>query len=133
MPKTSAREYLTQGGLVVKNYHRFILWVILACLFALDIVTTTVSLQQGGVEQNPLMIPFADNPLLHGMVKIAVFILLFLVIEKAVSFIREKRPGTRPFWINVSYRALYGMIIFLMLYLVWLYSCVVLYNIGEIT
>mgnify|MGYP001061603971 CR=1 FL=1 len=44
----------------MKKYHRHTLWVVLALLFALDIFTTTVCLEQGMFERNALMIPFVD-------------------------------------------------------------------------
>jgi hypothetical protein len=130
LPSISAIRNVTQWYTGIKNYHRHILWVILACLFALDIITTTVSLNLGHPEQNPLLIPFADDPILHGIIKIGVFFLLFLVIERAVSFIQEKHPESQPFWIRVSYRTLYGLIIFVLLYLIWIYSFVVISNIA---
>ena len=74
---------------LVEKYHRHILWVVLALLFALDIFTTSVSLQQGNIEKNPFMIPFAGNPFLHGIVKISAYIFLFVIIEKAVLFIEK--------------------------------------------
>jgi len=114
---------------IVKRYHRHILWVILAFLFALDIFTTTVSLQQGNFEKNPFMIPFVNNPLVHGTVKICAYILLFTIFEKAVLFIQEKRPEKKPFWIKLNFQALYGLIIFALVYLIWLYFYVLVNNI----
>jgi hypothetical protein len=133
MCETSVNGYLARGGILVKNYHRSVLWVVLACLFALDIITTTVNLNLGYEERNPFMVPFADDPLLHGIVKTGAFVLLFIVIEKAVSFIQEQYPETKPFPVKWSYRTLYGMIIFALLYLIWLYSYVLVYNIRVIS
>lgn len=113
----------------VQKYHRHALWLILGLLFGLDIITTTFSLQLGHAEQNPFMIPFVENPLLHGMVKIIAYTILFVVIERAVIFIDEKRPEKKPFLIRLNFQVLYGIIIFSLVYLIWLYLYVVVSNI----
>jgi len=128
MSDTNCNELLTPYT-IVKKYHRHALWVILAFLFALDIFTTTISLQQGNFEKNPFMIPFVYNPLLHGIIKISAYIFLFIVIEKAVLFIQEKRPEKKPFWIKLNFQTLYGLIIFTLIYLIWLYFYVLISNI----
>ena len=128
MSDINYNELLFQYTLVEK-YHRHILWVVLALLFAMDIFTTSVSLQQGNVEKNPVMIPFAGNPFLHGIVKISAYIFLFVIIEKAVVFIEKKRPEKNPFWIKLNFQALYGLIIFALVYLIWLYFYVLVQNI----
>ncbi len=113
----------------IKKYHRNALWIILGLLFGLDIITTTFCLQLGGSEQNPLMIPFVDNPLLHGIVKIVAYVILFIVIERAVIFIHERRPDKKAFFIRVNFQILYGIIIFVLVYLIWIYLNVVFSNI----
>ena len=118
---------------IVKKYHRHALWVILAFLLALDILTTTISLQYGNFEKNPFMIPFVNNPLLHGIVKIGAYIFLFIVVEKAVLFIQEKRPEKNLFWIKLNFQTLYGLIIFALIYLIWLYFYVLIINIRIIS
>jgi hypothetical protein len=128
MKDTSCNELVSRYT-IVERYHRHILWVILAFLFALDIFTTTVSLHQGNLERNPFMIPFVNNPLVHGIVKICAYILLFTIFEKAVLFIQEKQPGKKPFWIKLNFQALYGLIIFALIYLIWLYFYVLVNNI----
>ena len=75
------------------------------------------------------MIPFAGNPFLHGIVKISAYIFLFVIIEKAVVFIEKKRPGKKQFWIKLNFQALYGLIIFALVYLIWLYFYVLVHNI----
>jgi hypothetical protein len=127
MSDTNCNGLPSQYTLVGK-YHRHILWVVLALLFALDIFTTSVSLQQGNIEKNPVMIPFVINPFLHGIVKISAFLFLFVIIEKAVLFIQEKRPEKKPFWIKLNFQALYGLIIFALVYLIWLYTYVLVQN-----
>jgi hypothetical protein len=114
---------------VVKKYHRHVLWLILGLLFALDIFTTSMSLHLGNFEKNPLMIPFAGNPALHGIVKLLAYIFLFFVIERAVIFIQERKPEKTPFWIKLNFQTLYGLIIFVLIYLIWLYLYVVASNI----
>ncbi|MDD1698825.1 MAG: DUF5658 family protein [Methanoregula sp.] len=114
---------------LVKKYHRHVLWLILGLLFALDIFTTSMSLHLGNFEKNPVMIPFVNNPLLHGIVKMSAYIFLFFVIEKAVLFIQEKRPENKPFWIKLNFQTLYGLIIFVLIYLIWVYLYVVMSNI----
>jgi len=115
--------------ILVKKYHRHVLWLILGLLFALDIFTTSMSLHLGNFEKNPIMIPFVNNPLLHGIVKISAYIFLFLVIEKAVIFIEERKPEKTPFWIKLNFQTLYGIIIFVLIYLIWVYVYVVASNI----
>lgn len=105
------------------------MWIILGFLFGLDIITTTFCLQRGGSEQNPLMIPFVDNPLLHGIVKIIAYVILFIVIERAVIFIRERRPENKPFFIRLNFQILYGIIIFVLVYLIWIYFNIVFNNV----
>ena len=114
---------------LVKKYHRHVLWLILGLLFALDIFTTSMSLHLGNFEKNPFMIPFVNNPLLHGIVKMSAYIFLFFVIERAVVFIQEKRPENKPFWIKLNFQTLYGLIIFVLIYLIWVYLYVVMSNI----
>ncbi len=112
----------------VKKYHRHALWIILGFLFGLDIITTTFCLQLGGSEQNPLMIPFVDNPLLHGIVKIIAYVILFIVVERAVIFIHERKPEKKPFFLRLNFQILYGIIIFVLVYLIWIYLNVVFSN-----
>jgi hypothetical protein len=114
---------------IIKKYHRHVLWVILGLLFGLDIITTSINLQLGNFEKNPLMIPFVQNPALHGIVKIIAYIFLFAVVERAVIFIQERRSEKKPFWIKLNFQTLYGLIIFALIYLIWLYLYVVVSNI----
>ena len=113
----------------IKKYHRHVLWIILGLLFALDILTTSIGLQLGNSEKNPFMIPFVTNPGLHGMVKIAAYVFLFIVVEGAVLFINERNPERTPFWIKLNFQTLYGVIIFVLASLVSLYVFVVVSNI----
>jgi hypothetical protein len=128
MGNTSYHELRSQYT-IVERYHRHLLWVVLALLFALDIFTTSVSLQQGNIEKNPFMIPFVSNPFIHGIVKMSAYIFLFVIIEKAVLFIEKKRPERHPFWIKLNFLALYGLILFALVYLIWLYFYVLVQNI----
>jgi len=113
----------------IKKYHRHVLWIMLGLLFALDILTTSIGLQLGNSEKNPVMIPFVTNPGLHGMVKIAAYVFLFVVVEGAVLFINERKPEKTPFWIKLNFQTLYGVIIFVLASLVSLYVFVVVSNI----
>jgi hypothetical protein len=117
----------------IKKYHRYVLWVILGSLFALDIFTTTVSLHLGNFEKNPLMVPFVNNPVLHGFIKIIAYLFLFVVIEGAVMFIERKRPENKQFWIKLNFQTLYFIIIFTMIFLIWAYLYVVVNNIWTIS
>ena len=121
-------EFQTQFT-IVKKYHRHVLWVILGLLFALDIFTTSMSLHLGNFEKNPFMIPFVNNPLLHGIVKMSAYIFLFFIIERAVLFIQERQPENKPFWIKLNFQTLYGIIVFVLVYLIWVYLYVVMRNI----
>lgn len=113
----------------VKKYHRHVLWVILGLLFALDIFTTSMSLHLGNFEKNPFMIPFVNNPLVHGIIKMSAYIFLFFVIERAVLFIQERQTENKPFWIKLNFQTLYGIIVFVLVYLIWVYLYVVMRNI----
>ena len=117
---------------LVKKYHRHVLWIVLGILFGLDILTTSISIYLGNFEKNPFMIPFVTNPGLHGMVKIVAYLFLFVVIEGAVLFIDEKKPEKTPLWIKLNFQTLYGLILFALIYLIWLYIYVVSNNIGLI-
>jgi hypothetical protein len=118
---------------IVKKYHRHVLWIILGLLFAMDIFTTSVSLHLGNFEKNPLMMPFAGNPALHGIIKIIAFIFLFVVVERAVIFIQGRTPEKMPFLIKLNFQTLYGLIIFVLIYLIWVYVYVVVSNIQLIS
>ena len=117
----------------IKKYHRYVLWVILGSLFALDIFTTSVSLHLGNFEKNPFMIPFVNSPVLHGFIKIIAYLFLFVVIEGAVIFIERKRPEHKSFWIKLNFQTLYFIIIFTMIFLIWAYLYVVVNNIWTIS
>ena len=132
MPAPSCTGFLSHGSVVLKQYHRPLLWIVLACLFGLDIITTSVSLDLGFHEGNPVMVPFAVNPLLHGLVKIGAYLLLFGVIEQAVVFIRDQRPEEKPFLLRMNYMGLYGLILGSLVSLVWLYAAVIVHNIRVI-
>ena len=122
----------TPGDTGLTAWHRPVLWLVLACLFGLDIITTTVGLQLGYGESNPLMAAVVANPLLHGIVKIGAYLLLFGVIEQAVEFIHRQRPAEKPFPIRINYICLYGVILVAMVSLIWLYTAVLVHNIGVI-
>ena len=113
---------------LVKKYHRHILWIILGILFALDILTTSISIYLGNFEKNPFMVPFVTNPGVHGMVKIMAFLFLFFVVEGAVLFINKKQPEKTPLWIRLNFQTLYALILFALIYLIWLYVYVVANN-----
>ena len=113
---------------LVKKYHRHILWIILGFLFALDILTTSISIYLGNFEKNPFMVPFVTNPGVHGMVKIMAFLFLFFVVEGAVLFISKKQPEKTPLWIRLNFQTLYALILFALIYLIWLYVYVVANN-----
>ena len=132
MPLTRCTEIPGGSDSTLLAWHRPALWLVLAFLFGLDIITTTVSLSLGYFERNPFMIPFAGNPFLHGTVKIGAYLLLFGVIELAVEFIRHQRPEEKPFILRVNYAGLYGVILVAMGSLIWLYSVVVMHNIRVI-
>jgi hypothetical protein len=114
---------------LIKKYHRHILWIILGVLFGLDILTTSISIYLGNFEKNPLMIPFVMNPGLHGMVKIIAYLFLFIVVEGAVLFINEKKSEKTSYLIKLNLQTLYGLILFALIYLIWLYVYVVANNI----
>jgi len=132
MSEIKISEFQPQYTLV-KKYHRHVLWLILGFLFALDIFTTSMSLHLGNFEKNPFMVPFVNNPLLHGIVKISAYIFLFFVIERAVVFIQERKPEKTPFWIKLNFQTLYGLIIFVLIYLIWVYLYVVVSNLQTIS
>jgi hypothetical protein len=79
------------------------------------------------------MILFVNNPFLHGMVKIGAYIFLFIVVERAVLFIQEKRPEKKLFWIQLNFQTLYGVIIFALISLILLYIYVLINNLLTIS
>jgi hypothetical protein len=123
---------LSQGSVVLRQYHRPLLWIVLACLFGLDIITTSVSLGLGYPEGTPLMVPFAADPLLHGLVKIGAYLLLFGVIEQAVFFIRDQRPAEKPFLLRINYAGRNGLTLGSLAALVGHSTAVILQNIRMI-
>jgi hypothetical protein len=73
------------------------LLLILGTLFLLDIVTTRIILRMGGIELNPFMAEIVANPILHLVIKAAIFFLIFFV-----SIIAEQRvKGSSMFFYGV--------------------------------
>jgi hypothetical protein len=68
-----------------------LLSLILADLFLLDIFTTQLILNMGGIELNPLMAGVVTTPLLHIILKIGIVILVIPVALNAEA--RVKRSG----------------------------------------
>ena len=66
---------------------------ILAVLFLLDIITTQVILWLGGIEMNPAMSGFVQDPLLHLAVKAATLLLIILVSLFAETKVKGSSIG----------------------------------------
>jgi hypothetical protein len=115
--------------LILKKYHRQFLWITLGLLFALDIVTSTIGLQKGGIEQNPFMIPFVENPLLHLLVKIIALVFVFILIEGSLKLVCKITSEQQSFWNKLSFQISYGLIILGLVYFNWLFLTIVINNI----
>ena len=63
--------------------------LILAGLFMMDIVTTHIILQMGGVELNPVMTSVVPNPIIHLFIKMAIFLMIVLVSLVAEKYVRD--------------------------------------------
>jgi hypothetical protein len=114
---------------IVEKYHRHVLLGILGSLFLLDIITTTVALQQGDNEGNLFMISVVQSPILHLVIKIAIYILLFFAVERAylVLIKREKREK-RSALEKMCFQGIYAMVILALMYLISFYFYVVAHN-----
>lgn len=66
--------------------------IILAGLFLLDILTTQLILNLGGIELNPMMTGIVSSPFLHMLLKIG--ILLLVITVAIIAEARVKGSGT---------------------------------------
>jgi hypothetical protein len=66
--------------------------MILAGLFLLDILTTQLILNLGGIELNPMMTGIVSSPFLHMLLKIG--ILLLVITVAIIAEARVKGSGT---------------------------------------
>jgi len=120
---------LAEGIITVKKYHRSVLLGTLGLLFILDIVTTTVALEQGNSEQNPFMIPFVQDPVLHLVIKVMIYIFLFVAVESAYHVLirkesRKKRSSREIMFLHT----IYVLVILALVYLISFYLYVVAQN-----
>ncbi len=120
---------LSEAIIIVKKYHRHILLGSLGLLFVLDIVTTTVALQQGNSEQNPFMIPLVQDPVLHLAIKVVAYIFLFVTVERAYHvLIRIESRKKRSSWERMFLQTIYALVILALVYLISFYVYVVAQN-----
>ncbi|MGC9435812.1 MAG: DUF5658 family protein [Methanomicrobiales archaeon] len=80
-----------EGTLTMRPYHLFVgmLIGILGMLLFLDVLTTTLILDLGGTELNPVMQPVVGNPLIHLGVKVtfAGFVMFIMIrAERMVEY-----------------------------------------------
>lgn len=64
--------------------------IILSTIFILDVITTLIILERGGVEYNQYMIPFVKIPFLFGLIKLIALNLLIFGIKLMYDIIQDK-------------------------------------------
>jgi hypothetical protein len=113
----------------IKEFHRLIIWITLGVVFILDIFTTTIGLQKGGFEQTPFMISIVNDPILHSIVKILAFCIIFIPIDRFLNHLYVKisteREKNNRFW----YLFVYLVIILTLIWFIGLFLLIVLNNI----
>jgi len=120
---------LAEGIITVKKYHRSVLLGTLGLLFILDIVTTTVALEQGNSEQNPFMIPFVQDPVLHLVIKVMIYIFLFVAVESAYHVLIRKESRKKRSSREIMFlQTIYALVILALVYLISFYLYVVAQN-----
>jgi hypothetical protein len=120
---------LADGIITVKKYHRYLLLGTLGLLFILDIVTTTVALEQGNSEQNPFMIPLVQDPVLHLVIKGMIYIFLFVAVERAYHVLIRKESRKKRSSREIMYlQTIYALVILALVYLISFYLYVVAQN-----
>jgi hypothetical protein len=107
----------------VKKYHRHFFWILIAILFVLDIITTTIGLQVGFYEQTLFMIPFVGNPILHVIIKLIAFVILFVVLEGLLKIFEFN---------SQAHLILDLFLTFALIYVCWLFLNIVIKNIQVI-
>lgn len=53
------------------------------------LITTQIDLNSGGFEQNAVMIPFVDNPVLFSFIKTVAIIFLILFLEGLIWLLKK--------------------------------------------
>ena len=120
---------LADGIITVKKYHRAILLGTLGLLFILDIVTTTVALEQGNSEQNPFMISLVQDPVLHLAIKGMIYIFLFVAVERAYHVLIRKESRKKRSSREIMFlQTIYALVILALVYLISFYLYVVAQN-----
>jgi uncharacterized membrane protein len=112
----------------LKKYHRLIIWTILGFVFILDIITTTVGLQNGGYETNPVMKPFVGSMLQHSIIKIVAFVFVIIMVEYAIKYLKRRDEEKKSPLHDFYYKIFYILLIFALLYLILFYSITVFKN-----
>jgi len=108
---------------LVKKYHRYFLWIFIAVLFVLDIISTTIGLQMGLYEQTLFMIPFVENSFYHFLIKLLAFVILFIVLEGLLKISESN---------HVAHLILDLFFTFSLLYICWLFLDIVINNFSHI-
>lgn len=121
--------FFTEWIAIVKKYHRHVLLGILGLLFVLDIITTTVALQQGSSEQNSFMIPLVQDPVLHLVIKIIIYVCLYFTVERAYQILikrgtREKKSSFE----KMCFQIIYALVLLSLMYLISFYLIVIVNN-----
>jgi hypothetical protein len=106
--------------LFIEKNHRLILWIILGLSLIVDIITTTIGLQKGGYEQTSFLISFVGSPILHLVIKIFIYGIIFVVIESIIFIsnkirileIKKCSDENSLTIIDLTYKIIYGACIF---------------------
>lgn len=106
---------------------RLILYVVIGCLFLLDIYTTSLGLSHGGFESTPTMVEIVGNPILHLIVKTVALCLIVLVIEVPTYLVKRlnENDTRRP-----SFIIAYCFLIAGLIFIITLMTLIVINNIS---
>jgi hypothetical protein len=114
----------------IRKYHRHFLWILLGILFILDIITTTIGIQAGGVELNPHMVDIVKDPVLHTIAKINAYILILAVYEGYLWFIKHiTHLDERSV---VAYAICYGTLLIALIWVNLIYTLVIISNVSQL-
>lgn len=116
-------------GEVIRRYHRPFLWALLALLFVMDIITTTIGVKAGGVELNPHMAAIATDPIAQLISKLNAFALIMCIIEAYILVLKKIRLKPKS---ELGYRIGYSTVILTMCGITMFYTVVVISNLCQL-
>ena len=84
---------------------------ILAVLFGYDVLFTTIAQKFGAYEVNPVMVPYATDPFVHFIVKVAAFLIIVGLVESCSLLLRKMGQYS-----ETIQKIFLGFVVFLILY-----------------